>query len=48
MKKIYQAPQMNVIVIQQHHSLLAGSVNATGLDKFGGWQGPYNANDEAD
>ena len=47
-KKIYQAPQMNVIIIQQHQSLLAGSVNATGLDNFGGWQGPYNSDDVAD
>ena len=47
-KKIYQAPQMNVIIIQQHQSLLAGSVNANGLDNFGGWQGPYNSDDEAD
>ena len=47
-KRIYQAPQMNVIIIQQHQSLLAGSVNANGLDSFGGWVGPYNADDEAD
>ena len=47
-KKIYQAPQMNVIIISQRQSLLAGSVNANGLDGFGGWQGPYNTDDVAD
>lgn len=47
-KKIYQAPQMNVIIIQQHQSLLAGSVNANNLDGFGGWAGPYDGDDDAD
>lgn len=47
-KKIYQAPKMDVIVIQQHQSLLAGSVNSSGLDGFGGWYGTYDTDDEAD
>lgn len=47
-KKIYQAPQMNVVIIQQSQSLLAGSVNSSGLDGFGGWQGTYDEDDDAD
>ena len=46
-KKIYQAPQMNVVIIQQSQSLLAGSINANGLDEFY-WGGTNNDNDEAD
>ena len=47
-KKIYQAPQMNVIIIQQSQSLLAGSVNSSGLDGLDGWGGTYDGDDDAD
>ena len=46
-KKIYQAPQMNVVIIQQSQSLLAGSINANGLDAFY-WGGTYDGDDDAD
>ena len=48
MKKTYQAPKMDVIIIQQSQSLLAGSINAQSLTGLDGWGGTYDYNDEAD
>ena len=47
-KKIYQAPTMDVIIIQQSQSLLAGSINAQGLTGLDSWGGTYDGDDDAD
>ena len=43
-KKIYQAPTMTVVITRHRSSLLAVS----GLQNFGGSQGYYDDDDEAD
>lgn len=47
-KKIYQAPTMTVVITRHRSSLLAGSPTVSGLQNFGGSQGYYDDDDEAD
>lgn len=49
MKKIYQAPTVNVIALRHRQAILSGSAKAMGLDGFNDtFGGQSDSDDEAD
>ena len=48
MKKKYQAPQVEVIILETHNPILNGSVTVSGLSGIEEFQGVSDLDDDAD